>query len=275
MVWETVGLGATATAGLWFSSRFAWWRPTVSVRFPRVLMYHMIQAPRSRAGFNGLRVSPEMFEQQLAWLRSDNWTFRFVSELSDNWESLPDRCVALTFDDGYRDNFTAALPLLEKYNARATLYLVWDRSGLDWSRNKKAHHDSGELRDEPKLSDIQVEQMLASGRIELGGHTITHLNMARADRETKRQELVEGRQLLEDRFGVAVRSFAYPFGLYATGDTGLVREAGYSNAVTTHPGIDSTTQPDRFQLRRVKISGRESMRGFRLRMRTGWRAWNK
>ena len=80
----------------------------------------------------------------------------------------------LTFDDGFRDNYLAAHPLLVKYGAKATLFLVVDRFDRDWSTAKKAHHDSGELLREEKLRDAELRKMLDSGLWELGAHTLTH-----------------------------------------------------------------------------------------------------
>lgn len=268
-------LGIGAMTGLWFSHRYAWWRAPVAECFPRILMYHMVRDPIPGAQFNGLRVAGGLFEQQLRWLCDQRWRFATVSDVLAEW-TLPDRkTVALTFDDGYADNLRTALPLLEKYDARATLYLVTDRGGEDWSVKKKPHHNSGELRDEPKLTDPQVREMLASGRIELGSHTITHANFARLSPDAKRRELRESKRWLEDRFSVPVRSFAFPFGIYEPHDPQLVAEAGYESAVTTDPGIDATPSPDRFRLKRVKISGKENMLAFRMRMRCGRRGWSK
>ena len=273
MISEAIALTAAA-GGIWHSLRHAWWRKTVDYRHPRILMYHMIQWHRPGSALNGLRVPPEMFEAQLQWLRSHGWSFYTVSELIEQWNQLPEKSVALTFDDGYRDNLEHALPLLEKYDARATLYLVWDRE-IDWAPQKKAHHNSGELLTEPKLSDEDVAQLVRSGRFEIGGHTLTHLNMVKSDATTKRRELTDSKQRIESLFQTSVRSFAYPFGLYAPEDVELVREAGYTSAVTVESGIDTARAPDWLKLRRVKIGGRESLRDFALRMRTGLRAWNK
>lgn len=273
MIPEALAFTAAA-GGIWHSMRHAWWRSTVPLRHPRILMYHMIQRHRSGSPLNGLRVPPEMFEAQLRWLRDHGWTFRTVSELVNNWGAQPEKTVALTFDDGFRDNLEFALPLIEKYDAKATLYLVWDRN-IDWAPNKKKHHDSGELLTEPKLNNEEVKQLVASGRFELGGHTLTHLNMAKSDRETKRRELSDSKRQIEAQFQTLVRSFAYPFGLYLPDDVELVRDAGYSSAVTVKSGIDTDSSPDMLQLRRVKIGGKESLRDFALRMRTGLRAWNK
>ncbi len=273
MEWA-LGIGAAA-AGLWFSQRYAWWRPPVPSRYPRLLMYHMIRDPLPGAKFNGLRVATSQFDAQLGWLREQGWTFRTLSEVVDEWPTLQRPTVALTFDDGYADNLHNALPLLEQYDARATLYLVVERGDDDWSIKKKAHHNSGELKAEPKLTDAQVSEMLRSGRVELGSHTLSHANFARLPVDAKRRELTDSRKWLEDRFSVPVRSFAFPFGIYEPHDPELVAEAGYDNAVTTDPGIDVTTAPDRFRLRRVKISGKENMLAFRLRMKCGQRGLSK
>ena len=168
MIWFGLSL---ALAALWFSNRYAWWRRPVEAQHPRMLMYHMVSAHRPGARFNGLRVRPERFEAQLAWLKRKGWQFFTVSELWERWDTLPDKSVAITFDDGYADNLHNALPLLEKYDAKATIYMVVDRPDRDWSTAKKAHHDSGELAREPKLSDDELQRLVASGH-ELP-HTLT------------------------------------------------------------------------------------------------------
>ena len=165
-------VAALVLAGGYFSFRYAWWRPTADYRHPRILMYHMIRPRIPQARFNKLRVAPEMFEEQLRYLTENGWRFAFVSEL----DGLPDthKTVVLTFDDGFRDNYLAAHPLLVKYGAKATLFLVVDRFERDWSTVKKAHHDSGELMREDKLSDTELRAMLDSGAWELGAHSLTH-----------------------------------------------------------------------------------------------------
>lgn len=270
MSWLAAAVGLIA---LWFSWRYAWWRPALSYRYPRVLMYHMISEPLPGARFNGLRVSPGHFERQLRWLREHGWRSLTVSELIEAGDSVPEKSFAITFDDGYADNLSRALPLLERYDCRATLYLVVERFGRDWSSARKAHHDEGELMREPKLSDDQVRHLLDSGRIELGSHSLTHANFLRLDPAAARAELVGSKQALQQRFGVEVNSFAYPFGLYRPEQVALVGEAGYRSAVTTEEGIDAPGARDRLQLRRIKISGKDNMLAFRLRLRGGRRGW--
>lgn len=255
-----------------FSARYAWWRPAVDYRIPRILMYHMISEAQPQHRFRGLRVAPALFERQLAWLKANGWHFVTVSGLFEAAE-LPAKTVAITFDDGYADNCTAALPLLKKYGAKATLYLVVDRHGRDWSVSKKSHHDSGELMQEPKLSDEQVRELLGSGLIELGAHTLTHPKLTALDIEAKRAEIIGGKQQLEQSFGNKVQSFAYPFGIYDEQDVAIVREAGFSSAVTVVEGIDTNLAARALELKRVKVSGKEGMLGFKLRIKTGVRSW--
>jgi len=254
---------------LWFSLRYAWWRPAVDAAWPRILMYHMIAEPRAGARFNGLRVSPAMFERQLCWLQQHGWQSFTVSELIASADHLPEKSFAITFDDGYADNLLTALPLLQKYQCKATLYLVVDRFERDWSVARKAHHDSGELKREAKLSDTQVQTLLDSGCFELGSHGMTHANFLQLESTAAQQELTESKRLLAQRFGVEVNSFAWPFGLYRPDQVALAAQAGYQSAVTTHEGIESPATWQPLQLKRIKISGKDNWLAFRLRLRHG------
>ncbi|WP_018405081.1 polysaccharide deacetylase family protein [Marinobacter gelidimuriae] len=269
MIWGAILL--LALLGLLvLSKRYAWWRPAVGQEHPRILMFHMVSEHQPGAKFNKLRVKPEAFDWQMRWLKENGWYFALMSELAEP-EKLPQKTVFLTFDDGFADNYHQAHQVLQKVGARATLYLVVDRFDRDWSTAKKAHHNSGELMREPKLSDEQVTEMLASGCWELGGHTLTHANLARLDEAQKLTEIKGCREQLAARFGVFVSSFAYPFGIYDRADVALAEEVGFVSAVTTVEGIEIDCPSNRFQLRRIKISGKDNRLAFRLRMRTGRR----
>ena len=268
MIWPSI-LAGIFLAGVAFSMRYAWWRRSVDYRTPRILMYHMIRAPLRRGRFNKLRVRPAEFERQLEWLAKRGWRFATVSELATLEDAY--KTVALTFDDGFRDNYLAAHPLLEKYGAKATLFLVVDRMDRDWSISKKAHHDSGELRAEQKLSNDDVRAMLASGVWELGAHTLTHALLTNLSAAEKRREIAAAKAQLEAEFDTEVYSFAYPFGIFDGADEQAVADAGYRFAVTTTAGISTSLRAEALALKRVKISGREGRLGFSIRLRTGRR----
>ena len=251
---------------LYVNFQFAWWRPTVPFKHPRVLMYHMISHHKRNAKYNKLRVDPIEFDRQLNWLKENGWEFVFVSDLKNKSER---KQVALTFDDGYRDNFLTADPIMKKYNAKATLFLVTDRHDRDWSSSKKEHHDDRELMAEPKLLDEDVVQMLDSRRWELGGHTVTHANLLSLDMKQCHTEIHQCRVDLEEKFDTPAISFAYPFGWYEDRHLELVHKVGFQFAVTTEQGISLDLDAERLNLKRVKVSGRDGLASFRLRMRTG------
>ena len=272
-----VGLAllAAGSALLAFCWRFAWWRRTVPYRHPRILMYHMVAPALPGGRFNKLRVPPAAFEGQRRPLVAEGWRFVFLSELSAGSggadEKADEKTVALTFDDGYRDNFLAAHPLLAKHGAKATLFLVADRCGRDWSTAKSPRHADGELGREAKLRDADVRTMLVSGVWELGAHTRTHALLPSLDAAGRRREIAGGKADLEREFDAAVGSFAYPFGIFGQADREAVAAAGYRWAVTTNPGISKDLEAEAHALKRIKVSGKDGAFAFALRLRTGRR----
>jgi len=259
---------------LWFSDRYAWWRKTLDLRYPRILMYHMVSERIPGAKFNGLRVSPTKFERQIKWLSEQGWHFVTMSELAHG--VCMEKTVAITFDDGFADNYVNALPILQKYGAKATLYLVTDRHNRDWSVLKKAHHADGELMREPKLTDAQVNEMLKTGLFELGAHTLTHANLNLLALPEKVSEITQSKHWLETHFNTQVSSFAYPFGIYNSAkDPLLVKQAGFDTAVTTHEGINPDVNAQAFELKRIKISGKDGFFSFKTKIRCGKRSWRK
>jgi peptidoglycan/xylan/chitin deacetylase (PgdA/CDA1 family) len=176
-----VAVGVPAVvAALWFSHRFGWWRGTVDEGLPRILMYHMVRehVPGSRA--NKMRVRPADFEKQVRWLKENGWEFVTVSEIVDRREGR--KRVAITFDDGYRDNLVHALPILQKHDAKMTLYLVADRESCpDWPAQRRVSRAGSDLSREERLTDDDVRELAASGLVELGSHTLTHVDLTQVD----------------------------------------------------------------------------------------------
>ena len=218
----------------WFSERYAWWGKTLDLKRARVLMYHMVKEPTPGAKFNGLRVSPDLFERQVRWLSEDGWRFVTMSELVD--QPPGDKVVAITFDDGFEDNYLNAFP----------------------------------------ISDEQIREMLASGVFELGGHTTTHANLAKLNNADKYNEIAASKEHLESLFSCQLSSFAYPFGIYDQQiDPQLVKKAGFDSAVTTEDGIPLDVQASLYELPRIKISGKDGFFAFKIRMQRGKRGLRK
>ena len=140
----------------------------------RALMYHSI-SEEPLSDYESVCLRPADFEAQLAWMRKSGKTFVFA----DEYQLFRPNTVALTFDDGYEDNYTTMFPLLEKYDACATIFLITEFIGregyLDWE---------------------QVGEMAASGRVKFASHTNTHQNLAGLDEEPLKRELGDSRDAL-------------------------------------------------------------------------------
>src|SRR6056300_1330833 len=93
-----------------FSLKYAWWNPKTSMKKTRIMMYHMISEQLEQGKKSGLRVSPEMFEKHLKYFKDNGWKFIKMSELKSHENE--NKVVAITFDDGYLDNYSHAMPLL-------------------------------------------------------------------------------------------------------------------------------------------------------------------
>ncbi|WP_073962076.1 polysaccharide deacetylase family protein, partial [Acinetobacter baumannii] len=163
MMWflyVAVGLLVLA-ALLYVLGNYTFWLPFRSNKLPRIVMLHQV-TPKDAA--SGMNMPPEKFEQLLQLLTRKGAIFCFVSELEQyrNQKNV----VALSFDDGFMDNYLYAYPLLKKYNAKATIYLATQIEGIE------------------KLTHEQIHEMANSGLVEFGAHTQHHVNLLKLDDQT-------------------------------------------------------------------------------------------
>jgi len=198
-----------------------------------VLCYHSVHPTTSFAS-----ATLVLFEQHLTWLKQHCTIVPFsqiLGAMSSNGETRPR--VAITFDDGYVDNYECAFPLLERYEVPATFFLtvgfmerdpaVVERFGiLRRARAEELH----------SLTWPQVREMLRVG-MEFGAHTYSHPNLARLDRPAAEVELRRSKEIIEDQLGQRIGLLAYPFGRpkldFTAGTIDVVAQVGYECAAAT------------------------------------------
>jgi peptidoglycan/xylan/chitin deacetylase (PgdA/CDA1 family) len=157
--------------------------------------------------------------------------------------------LAITFDDGYRDNFEIAAPILLKLNLPATFFVTTGFIGTQIVPHWDAH-----LPRQPWMTWDEVRALSSMG-FEIGSHTETHIDLGTADLQAIRTDLVISKNRLSDELGKPVDMFAYPFGgpeHIRQQSRELVREAGYICCMSCHGGVNSATV-DPFFLKRVPI----------------------
>jgi len=224
-----------------------------------ILTWHHV-GPRPRgARLKGLYVSPGLFARQLAELKRAGFhTPAFARAAAGG--ANPERNVFLTFDDGFRDVFEHALPILREHGFRAMLFLVADLIGKTNAWQQRA----GDVV-APLMDAAHVRDWLAAG-MEIGAHSRTHPRLTQLPPAEAREEICGSKKILEDRFGVAVEHFCYPYGDWNPVVQGLVAEAGYRSACTTVPGANGAGVSP-LALRR--FTARYRTRSFR----SLWAAW--
>jgi len=171
-----------------------------------VLVYHTISEPADRLP-GDIDISAERFERQLHWL--ERW--RRVETLTQTLRAPEsDRLTAITFDDGFRDNLTVALPLLEKYQLPMTLFVV-----------------AGFLGREGFLSPDELREISKHPLITIGAHGVWHRHFTRLKSDEARFELIESRRILSSMTGNRVDLMAWPFGECNEQLEQLSKECGY------------------------------------------------
>ena len=264
MLIETLaGAGALGVLGL--SARWNWWRPTAA-GFP-ILMYHKVGVPPAGSKLKKLWVSVDQLRWQMAYLKRHGYaplTLRRAAEILAEGGPLPDNAVAITFDDGYRNNVENGWPVLREFGFPATLFVVVNAVGRDnfW-------HDPATETRLPMLSWEELVTLRDAGW-DIGSHTLNHPRLARLPAAAARMEITESRRVLSERLGVAPVSFAHPYGNGAD-DPGLrqiISEAGYRTACSVHQGkADLRGAP--LALKRLFVRGDDTAWDFHLNMTRG------
>jgi peptidoglycan/xylan/chitin deacetylase (PgdA/CDA1 family)/glycosyltransferase involved in cell wall biosynthesis len=226
-----------------------------------VVMYHRFIKYDSEKGVNGTWIDCTLFERHLKllkWLGYETLTFRdFADKGFIHRLQYGKRYVMITADDGYVDNLTRMLPLLKRYGFRAVVYVVTGEDHNRWDVNDPENPDVRVNL----MSASEVQQLAASGHVEIGGHTVSHQRLTKLSPSEQRTEILQNKRDLESITGQPVLSFAYPYGELNEQTKRAVAEAGYQFAVATDSG-PLLMHADPLQIRRFAIFPRTDLFAF-------------
>jgi peptidoglycan/xylan/chitin deacetylase (PgdA/CDA1 family) len=201
-----------------------------------VIMYHSIDY---NDRFTKLSVSPESFERQMKFLRDRRYNvigLDKVVEYMQKKQKIPPRTIAVTFDDGFYNNYEYAYPVLKRYHIPATFFIIVKMIGepgyLGWK---------------------EIREMSDSGLVTIGSHSVSHIWMPAMGAVDLERELRSSKETLENALGRKVDAFCYPIGAHNDRIKKAAAEAGYLCAVTTNPGRTAPSD-DVFGIKRIKIS---------------------
>lgn len=203
-----------------------------------ILMYHSV-GPKNGYFFN---VTAENFNTQMELLKKSGRPVIALKELVRRLRAKASLggAVAITFDDGYRDNHTNAFLTLKKYGFPATIFVTTDLVGKKDARGFE------------RVNESDMREMELSGLIDIEPHTKTHPHLAELNESDARKEIESSKQAIEALLGKKSRLFAYPYGNYSDETVLLVQEVGFESAVTVQEGTVGMTS-DPFRLPRNSV----------------------
>ncbi len=211
-----------------------------NIYVPAIIMYHSVGSEESALDGYGskLNVSPEAFEKQMRFLARGGYNVIPLQEfimMIKNGKRVPHKTVAITFDDGLKNNFENAYPALVKYGLPATMFVATDFIGKN---NFMSRDDLIKMKDSP---------------VSIGSHTKSHTWLPSLTDDEVREELSGSKRILEQITGKKVTTLSYPIGAHDERVKKIAEETGYIGAVATNPGKKRSWK-DPYALKRVRIS---------------------
>lgn len=225
-----------------------------------ILLYHYVEYVKDKRDTirQSLDIVPIVFQKQLETLKDANYTFltmKDIADIIDNKMSLPEKPIAITFDDGYRDLYTDVFPIIKKENVKITAFIV-----------------PGFLDQPNFLLTTQFQEIAQSGLVEISAHTMHHRYLKGASKAMATDEIVGSKVLLETMVHKPVVSFAYPYGAFDNQAIELIKNAGFKTAVSTIPGKEEN-EANRFFIYRIRPGGRTGDTLLRFLQQAQFKPW--
>ena len=231
----------------------------------RILMYHRI----ADLDWDRLSVDTQSFARQMDLLRAEGWrVVPLASALEESRADDPRPRVALTFDDGYRDFYASAWPVLRERGFPAAVFvlpgLIEGRIALERYRGRPGSH--------LPLDWAMLKELSRAG-VAVGSHGLTHRGLPGLPEREAREEIEESARIIADKVGPRPSWFAYPRGRNTPAVREMVRAAGYRGAVTVAPGA-CRPPADPFALPRTEISRDDDLFAFRMKLSGAFDPWH-
>jgi peptidoglycan/xylan/chitin deacetylase (PgdA/CDA1 family) len=231
------------------------------------LCYHGVTRLPSRSPEDpkGLHVNARRFAKHLDYLQSRYHVIplREYIEAHNQGRTLPDYSVVLTFDDGFRNFLTVAAPMLAERKLPATVFLITDRAGEKFDRERETTWTPDD--DRRYLSWDDARQLQETQAVEFGSHTCSHPGLLTLSDAEGRHELQHSYTDLVTNLAVKIPTLSYPKGQYSTLLAEEARKVGYACAVTTDRGLNEVDH-DLFTLGRTLIGDYDDEAGFAVRV---------
>ncbi|WP_448821830.1 polysaccharide deacetylase family protein [Cetobacterium sp.] len=216
-----------------------------------VIMYHRVIKDETEKGVHGTYVTVEQFEEQMKYLKKKGYeTVTFKDLLNNRYKQRFDKdkkWIMLTFDDGYKDNYENAFPILKKYQFKGIIYIL---DGIEYNKWDVENSENPEKRFTLMNRDELLE--MQNYGIEFGGHTCTHPRLTELSLEETKTEVINSKFNIEKTIGRELLSFAYPYGSLNEEIKKIPQEIGYRFAVATDSG-SIVFSDDLFEIRRIGI----------------------
>jgi len=215
-----------------------------------ILMYHSIQKESRRNILRGLSVSPMLFFIQMLVLKILGYRGLSMSMLQPYISKKKEgKVFGITFDDGYKNNYFSALPILKKFGFTATCYVVSGNIGgvNFWDINKG-------VSKKQMMNKSEIKDWINQG-MEIGCHSFSHTKLSLCNPKELKKEIILSKQILEKEFDIKIKHFCYPYGDKSSRVEDLIRKSGYETATTVARGRVSS-ENDYLDLPRVLINHR-------------------
>ncbi len=224
----------------------------------RILLYHSIGGTPQDHRL-GIRLPEEKFEKEIEEIVNQGYKVISIQEMIENKPNVENNnCIVITFDDGYKDNFTQAAAILQKFNLKATFFIT--TSYIEGKTKKK-------WRNGTQREYMNWEEIIALSRMgfEVGSHMVHHIDITTLKDNELYFEFKVSKDVISEKIGKAIKVFSYPYGKANKRVSEMAKSIGYIGGCSSFPGVNYPSN-DPYILKRTEINGYDKINDFRYKM---------